>query len=69
MNSFARDITFLAENLSQKSPEEINAQAVYEYLDALKSEAQRIFEDKIYASDNAILYANSDISFNKEKTL
>ena len=32
MNAFVKDISFLAENLSQKSPEEINAQAIYEYL-------------------------------------
>lgn len=70
MNAFVKDIAFLAEKLSQKSPEEVNANAVYEYLDLLKAEAQRLFEDKIYASDNSILYTSGDINFDKtEKTL
>lgn len=70
MNAFVKDIAFLAEKLSQKSPEEVNANAVYEYLDLLKAEAERLFEDKIYASDNSILYTSGDINFDKtEKTL
>ncbi len=70
MNAFVKDIAFLAEKLSQKSPEEVNANVVYEYLDLLKAEAERLFEDKIYASDNSILYTSGDINFDKtEKTL
>ena len=46
MNAFVKDISFLTESLSQKSPDEVNAGAVYEYLDLLKNEAQRILKIK-----------------------
>ncbi len=62
------DINVLSQGLKDKSLSEIDFDKVIEYLDLLKSEAERV-KNGIYAKDNSIHYVNGDISFEKVKEL
>ena len=65
VDAFARDVAALAQGVAGKNPEDISFDAIMEYLELLKSEAERV-KDGIYARDNSILYTNPDgVSFDK----
>ena len=65
----SKDIALLANGIVGKEPENINFDAVQEYLDLLKTEVERVHQG-IYAKDNSIYYTSGgEISFdNSSKT-
>ncbi len=64
----AKDIAFLANGITGKEPENIDFNAVEEYLDLLKLEVSRV-QEGIYAKDNSIIYTNGDkISFDNKSS-
>ena len=68
VDALAKDAAAMAYALIGKTPEEINLDAVLEYLELLKSETERV-KDGIYAKDNSILYTSGGkISFDKVPT-
>ena len=70
VETLAKDVAYLAASITGKSPENINFEAMIEYLELLKNETERV-QQGIYAKDNSILYANGgEFSFeNQTKTI
>ena len=70
VEALAKDVAYLAAQITGKSPESINFEAMIEYLELLKNEAKRV-QQGIYAKDNSILYTcGGEFSFeNQPKTI
>lgn len=70
VENLAKDVAYLAANITGKNPENINFEAMIEYLELLKNEAVRV-QQGIYAKDNSILYScGGEFSFeNQSKTI
>lgn len=65
VEALAKDIAILANGITGKTPENINFDAVLEYIELLKSETERV-KKGIYAKDNSIYYTSGgEISFEK----
>ena len=65
VEALAKDIAILANGITGKTPENIDFNAVLEYLELLKAEAERVSQG-IYAKDNSIYYTSGgEISFDK----
>ena len=63
IEALAKDIAILANGITGKTPENINFDAVLEYIELLKAETERV-KDGIYAKDNSIYYTSGgEISF------
>lgn len=63
--ALAKDIAILANGITGKTPEEIDFDAVLQYIELLKSETERV-QQGIYAKDNSIYYTSrGEISFDK----
>lgn len=68
VDALAKDCAAMAYALIGKRPEEISFDAVLEYLELLKSEAEKVRNGN-YARDNSILYTSPEgISFDKAPT-
>jgi len=65
VEALAKDIAILSAGITGKEPENINFDAVLEYLELLKEETKRV-QQGIYAKDNSIYYTSGgEISFEK----
>lgn len=65
VDALANDIAILASGIGGKSPENIDFDAVLEYIELLKAEVERV-QQGIYAKDNSIYYTSGgEISFDK----
>ena len=67
VEALAKDVAYLAAQITGKSPENINFELMIEYLELLKNEAERV-QQGIYAKDNSILYTcGGEFSFKNQQ--
>lgn len=65
VEALAKDVAILASGITGKTPEKLDFNAVLEYIELLKNEAERVSQG-IYAKDNSIYYTSGEeISFDK----
>ena len=65
VEALAKDVAILASGITEKTPENLDFNAVLEYIELLKNEAERVSQG-IYAKDNSIYYTSGgEISFDK----
>lgn len=65
VEALAKDIAILASGISGKTPENLDFDAILEYIELLKAETERVSQG-IYAKDNSIYYTSGgEISFEK----